>query len=89
VFLYHQVLQIDLGLFDVVRARGRPAAPLTLVEETTDYFWTQSAASYPNTRCTEVKNEPFYSHVSLVKLNGVWARTVAMCRWATKTSASN
>jgi hypothetical protein len=34
---------------------------MTLVEEIADHFRTQPLASYPNARCTEVKNEPVYS----------------------------
>lgn len=36
-------------------------ALMTLVEEIADHFRTQPLASYPNARCTEVKNEPVYS----------------------------
>lgn len=34
---------------------------MTLVEEIADHFRTQPLASYPNARCTDVKNEPVYS----------------------------
>jgi hypothetical protein len=34
---------------------------MTLVEEIADHFRTQPLASYPNARCTEVKNEPVYA----------------------------
>jgi len=36
-------------------------ALMTLVEEIADHFRTQPLASYPNARCTEVKNEPVYA----------------------------
>jgi len=36
-------------------------ALMTLVEEIADHFRTQPLASYPNARCTEVKNELVYS----------------------------
>jgi hypothetical protein len=36
-------------------------ALMTLVEEIADHFRTQPLSSYPNARCTEVKNEPVYS----------------------------
>jgi len=36
-------------------------ALMTLVEEIADHFRTQPLASYPNARCTDVKNEPVYS----------------------------
>jgi hypothetical protein len=36
-------------------------ALMTLVEEIADHFRTQPLASFPNARCTEVKNEPVYS----------------------------
>jgi len=36
-------------------------ALMNLVEEVADHFRTQPLASYPNARCTEVKNEPAYS----------------------------
>jgi hypothetical protein len=36
-------------------------ALMTLVEEIADHFRTQPLTSYPNARCTEVKNEPVYA----------------------------
>jgi hypothetical protein len=36
-------------------------ALMTLVEEIADHFRTQPLTTYPNARCTEVKNEPVYA----------------------------
>jgi len=42
-------------------SRASLDALMTLVEEIADHFRTQPLASYPNARCTEVKNEPVYA----------------------------
>jgi hypothetical protein len=43
-------------------------ALMTLIEEIADHFRTQPLASYPNARCTEVKNEPVYALEHLEEL---------------------
>jgi hypothetical protein len=47
---------------------GNLDALMELVEEIADHFRTQPLASYPNARCTEVKNEPVYALEHLEEL---------------------
>lgn len=61
--------QIDVAVQQKTDMSGASLDGLmNLVEELADHFRTQPLASYPNARCTEVKNEPVYSQQHLEEL---------------------
>ena len=60
---------IDVAVQQMVDQANPPLDVLMgLVEEIADHFRAAALASFPNARCTEVKNEPAYSPEHLTEL---------------------
>src|SRR3972149_1065871 len=60
---------VDLAVQQKVDQANPPLdALMTLVEEIANHFRARALASFPNARCTEVKNEPVYSPEHLTEL---------------------
>lgn len=61
--------QIDVGVQKKVESVLAELDPLmNLVEEIADHFRKETLLSYPDARCTEIKNEPAYSPEHLTEL---------------------